>query len=74
MEAYLCDCCKKVISRDEVKRIGLEFRRIEVCEECEVKVNEVKQNYEKQYNELEEKANELRKKFKSKLDELGLKE
>lgn len=74
MEAFLCDCCKKVLARDEIKRVNLDYRRIEVCNDCEEKVNKIKQDYDIQYNHLQEKANKIREDFQIKLKNLGIKE
>jgi len=72
MKVLMCDCCKKILPEKDIKYVGLEDRRIEVCKECEGKVRELKENFSKLDEALHEKYMEERKNFLNKLKEIGL--
>lgn len=61
-EYYICDRCKKEISKEERNNTcdGINAYLYDLCEECKKNYDD----YKKEYSILESKADELSKKYK----------
>lgn len=72
MNAKLCDACKKVISEKEIKRGSLDYRFVELCEDCKAKFDEIENKYNIKFQELDKQHKDLRENFKNELEQIGI--
>ena len=57
---YICDICGKELNQEEIHRksVALEMRYYEVCEECESKLENIVNTYNKKFDEISKEYHE----------------
>ena len=74
MQVTLCDCCEKRIKDEEIIRF-YPYRRlkcIEVCSECNEKLEKINETYKHKFNILEENYQNLEKEYIEEIKKFGI--
>ena len=72
MKVTICDGCKTILEEKGLHFVGDFHRGFDLCDECKKKFNKIREEYQKQDDELEKQREILFDKYKEKLKNIGL--
>lgn len=68
MKITICDRCKKILENEEIIKVYLHNRILEVCKECDFIIKDIKKEYEDKMTKLDNKYHKLAKEFDNKIN------
>ena len=71
MNVKMCDACKKVVGERYINRVSFDLASYELCEDCKIKFDEYKKDFDDKNQNLHNQYDELYETFRKNLSKIG---